>query len=102
MHVSYARLMPTLSGTLGNPRVYSYISTQTWEIPTQFDVLYRVTYTVQSGQPSWLVLSQELGFHGTNSIYQFTNPNSAITDTRALVIPNNCVPNETLTALTVG
>ncbi|KAK0064155.1 Ovipostatin 5 [Biomphalaria pfeifferi] len=95
----YARLVPQQTGVIGNPRSGYYLTTQTWEIPTAYDVLYRITYTSHSGLPSWPVLSQELGYRGTNNIYQFVSPLAAITDTKALVIPNNCVPNDVLAAI---
>ncbi|KAK0064158.1 hypothetical protein Bpfe_006343, partial [Biomphalaria pfeifferi] len=95
----YARLVPNQTGAIGNPRSSYYLPTQTWEIPTAYDVLYRITYTSHASVQAWPVLSQELGYHGTNSLYHFVAPLASITDTKALIIPNNCVPNDALSAI---
>ncbi|KAH9494533.1 hypothetical protein Btru_042372 [Bulinus truncatus] len=60
----YAKVIPTLSGNVGNAQVsYGSVYVQTWEVATEFDIIYRESFTVQSGQPYWLTMSQELGKH---------------------------------------
>ncbi|KAI8781841.1 Ovipostatin 6 [Biomphalaria glabrata] len=87
----YAKIIPTLSGYVGNAQVsYGAVYVQTWEVATEFDIVYRESFTVQSGQPYWLTMSQELGYHGTNNIYVYTNPKAGAADLWAFQIPPTC------------
>ncbi|CAL1539526.1 unnamed protein product [Lymnaea stagnalis] len=87
----YAKPVSTLSGFIGNRIVTNGgINLTTWEIPTEFDVVHRSSFTSQASQPFWPAMHQELGYHGTNSIYLFTNPRVGITDLRVFNIPAAC------------
>ncbi|KAH9494534.1 hypothetical protein Btru_042373 [Bulinus truncatus] len=87
---SYATLVPSYSSYTGNPKSPYYITITTWDVLTEFDVSYRHTYTVNSGESYWPVMTQERGSRGIKNLYFFTNQIASIKDTKTLIIPTNC------------
>ncbi|BFZ08238.1 hypothetical protein BsWGS_11276 [Bradybaena similaris] len=74
----------------------------TWDVPTEYDSVFRVFFSVVGGQPYVPVMSQQYGYHGTTDMYIYINQTNAVPAASIFAIPPDCVPSTLNLSTIVG